>query len=206
MRKWGVALMRGMLGLSVLLSVTACTVKPAQDVTREQAAAVAYQAPGGPTLTVFTMVNNATGAGAHTALMVNGSERVIFDPAGSFKSDSVPEIGDVLYGVRPAVLQAYKSAHARNTYHVVSQEIPVSAAQAAQAMALVTQNGRVADARCTQSTTAILAQVSGFEDIRQTWFPGNLMKQIAARPDVVTDAYYENDAGDVIDALDRLNL
>jgi hypothetical protein len=157
-------------------------------------------------LTIFTMVNNRTGRGGHTALMVNGSQRVIFDPAGSFRDSRVAERGDVIYGVTPGWLQAYKSAHARVTHHVVSQEIQVSAEQAELALSLVQGNGAVRGAFCAQATTGILTQIDGFEGIQRTFFPENLMEQVAALPDVTTTKLYEDDAGNVVDAVRATQL
>nr|WP_238936757.1 hypothetical protein [Sulfitobacter mediterraneus] len=147
------------------------------------------------------MVNNRTGSGGHTALMVNGSQRVIFDPAGSFRDPRVTERGDVLYGVTPGWLQAYKSAHARSTYHVVSQEFVVTPEQAEKALRLVQANGAVPGAFCANATTAILSQIEGFEGVKQTFYPVKLMEQIESFPGVRTTRLYENDEGDVIDAV-----
>ena len=58
--------------------------------------------------------------------MINGSQRVIFDPAGTVRLSAVPERGDVLYGISPKVADFYARAHARETFHVVIQEIEVS--------------------------------------------------------------------------------
>ena len=46
-----------------------------------------------------------------------------------------------------------------------------------------------------------LAELPGFEDVQVTFDPVKLMEQIARRPDVKTDRYYENDAGDVTDGI-----
>ncbi len=56
-------------------------------------AAVAYREPGPATLTLYTMVNNRTGKGGHSSLMINASQRVIFDPAGSFYADRIEQSG-----------------------------------------------------------------------------------------------------------------
>ena len=89
-------------------------------------ARAAYRHDGPPRLTLFTMINNRTGAGAHTSLMINGSQRVIFDPAGSFKHETLPERHDVVYGITPPVADVYTRYHARKTYHVKVQELDVS--------------------------------------------------------------------------------
>ncbi|MEL6566273.1 MAG: hypothetical protein AAGK30_10865 [Pseudomonadota bacterium] len=193
----------GALGLCAVL--LGCAQPPAiPHASDERVASVAYRAPGPATITVLTMVNNRSGRGAHSAMMINGSQRVIFDPAGSFVNERVPEQDDVLYGVSPAVLAGYKSAHARLTFHVVSQTMEVTPEQAEIALRLAEQNGPVARAFCTNATTGLLRQVPGFGDIKQTFFPENLMRQIAARPGVVEDRYYEDDEGTVIDGVEGI--
>ncbi|MEL7099086.1 MAG: hypothetical protein AAGM84_09690 [Pseudomonadota bacterium] len=189
-----------LFGLLTLLAGCGAVVAT-NDAPPEVIAAKAYRAPGPATLTVMTMVSNRSGSGAHTALMINGSQRVIFDPAGSFVNERVPERGDVLYGVTPAVLQGYRSAHARSTYHVVSQTFVVTPEQAETALRLAMQNGPVARAFCTTATTQLLRQVPGFTDISSTMFPTNLMRQLAARPGVETDKYFEDDAGGIIEGV-----
>ncbi len=195
------------IGLAVVGLVAACGVADhSPDSTPEAVAAAAYHAPGPKSLTVFTMVNNRTGKGGHTSLMVKGSQTVIFDPAGSFRDTRMVERGDVLYGVSPRWVQAYKSAHARSTFHVVSQEIPVTDAQAEQALQLVMRNGAVPSAYCAKSTTGILRQVDGFGSIKQTFYPVKFMDQVATLPGVKTTRYYEDDEGDVIDAVRAAQL
>lgn len=187
--------------LLAALVLSACSVDQSPDSAPERVAAAAYRSSEPPSLTVFTMVNNRTGSGGHTAVMINGSQRVIFDPAGSFRDVRVVERGDVLYGVTPAWLSAYKSAHARETFHVVSQEIPVTAAQAEQALRLAQANGSVPGAFCTSATTGLLRQVDGFGWVDSTFFPTNLRDQIAVRPNVRTTTLFENDKGDIVDGV-----
>lgn len=164
-------------------------------------AAAAYQAPGPKKITVFTMINNRTGKGGHTALLVNGSQQVIFDPAGSFRDERVVERGDVLYGMTPSWIQAYKSAHARETFHVVTQEMIVTPEQAETALRLVQANGAVPGVYCANATTSLLKKVPGFGDIETTFYPEQFMEQIAKRPGVTTTRYFEDDEGHVTDAV-----
>lgn len=192
---------RLLIGLAVAAIVAGCAADNSPDSTPEAVAAAAFREVGPKSLTIFTMINNRTGGGGHTALLVKGSQTVIFDPAGSFRDPRVTERGDVLYGMSPSWLQSYKSAHARSTFHVVSQEIMVTPEQAERALQLVQSNGAVSGAYCANSTTAILRQIQGFEDIKQTFYPAKFMDQIASRPGVKTTKYYENDEGDVIDAV-----
>lgn len=194
--------MRRVFGLvAMALLLLGCTVPPDPQSTQAEIEARAYRAPGPKSITVITMINNQTGSGGHSALMINGSQRVIFDPAGSFRDPRVVERGDVIYGITPAWERAYKSAHARSTYHVVLQTIPVSPEQAEAALGLAIDNGPVAKSYCTNATTHLLRQVPGFQDINVTFFPKRLMQQISLRPDVETERYYENDAGDILDGV-----
>lgn len=179
---------------------------PQENAPEEVIRAKAYRHAGPATITVVTMVNNRSGGGAHSALLINGSQRVMFDPAGSFQNDVVPERDDVLFGMTPRVVQAYKSAHARSTYHVVSQTMEVTPEQAEIALQLALQNGPVARSFCTQATTGLLRQVPGFEDIKASFFPTNLMRQIANRPGVVTDKYFEDDEGGILEGVAKVDL
>lgn len=187
------------LSLTLVGLLAACAADQSPDAAPEAVAAAAFREGGQKTLTVLTMVNNRTGSGGHTALVVKGSQTVIFDPAGSFRDPRLVERGDVLYGMTPGWIRAYKSAHARSTYHVVSQEIPVSDAQAEQALRLVMTNGSVPGAYCANATTGILAQVDGFSGIQRTFYPVNFMEQVATLPNVRTTKLYENDNGDRVD-------
>ncbi len=196
------------LGLAflTLLSLAGC----ASDTTSTDAAPevvrqAAYRHPGPPRLTLFTMVSNNTGAGAHTSLMINGSQRVIFDPAGSVRHSAVPEVRDVLYGITPRIASFYESAHARTSYHVVIQEVEVPAAVAEKALVLAQQRGPVGQLFCTQSTSSILSELPGFESISPTLFPKGLSRQFGAYPGVTTRTLYEDDDDDKRVAIEQFN-
>lgn len=198
--------MRLLTGMAVAAVLAGCAADQNPDSSDIEVAAAAFVASGPPSVTLVTVVNNRTGAGGHTALVVNGSQQVIFDPAGSFRDPRVVEKGDVLYGMTPGWVQAFKSAHARTTHHVVSQTITVTQAQAEEALRLVRGNGSVAGAYCANITSGILSEVDGFEGISRTFYPVKLMDQFAAYPNVRTQKYYENDEGDVIDAVTASQL
>ncbi|MCT4555975.1 MAG: hypothetical protein N4A53_14905 [Pelagimonas sp.] len=181
------------------LALAGCAGGPLSgpDASPEQASAAAYRHSGPPELTLYTMINNRSGSGAHTSLMINApSQRVVFDPAGSVRLRAVPELNDVLYGITPEIRDFYERAHARETYHVRIQTIQVSPQVAEAALRMAQQNGPVASARCAASTSAILARLPGFESIEQTWFPNNLAAQFAQLPGVSDRKLYEDDDDD----------
>ncbi|MEX0301803.1 MAG: hypothetical protein AB3N24_05220 [Leisingera sp.] len=196
--------MRSLLCLgAMMLALAGCSAPQQPNADAETLERVAYRHPGPPALTLYTMINNRTGKGGHTSLMINASERVIFDPAGSFYASVVPERDDVIHGITPAVEKAYRGAHARSTYHVVIQRIEVTPEQAQKAYQLAVSNGRVPGAFCAQATIGILQQVPGFESLDRTFYPEKLSAQFGQLPGVATERYYENDSADLQDGLVR---
>lgn len=191
--------------LALALVVAGCSTKNYPDADSATIAAVSYRDPGNPSLTLYTMINNRTGKGGHTSLIINASERVIFDPAGSFRADKVPEREDVLYGITPAVEKAYRGAHARSTFHVLLQRIEVTPEQAETAYRLALSNGSVSDAFCASATSNILRQVPGFEGLKSTMYPTKLANQFGEIPGVVSTKYYENDSEDLQAGLKKSN-
>ena len=181
------------LGLVALLA--ACSA-PAPNAPPETVRAAEYVHDGPPEIALLTMVNNRSGEGAHSALLINGSQRVIFDPAGTVQHELLIERDDVLFGMTPSMVDFYVRAHSRITHHVVIQKIPVTAEVAEQALQLALNNGPVSSAFCANSTSQLLAQLPGFETISTTMFPRTLMEQFAVLPDVATSTVRETDSAD----------
>jgi len=169
--------MRRLIAAALLpLFVAACgaerTWAPDDVVAR---AAYRHDAP--PSLTLVTVLATRDGSGAHSALIVNApSQRVLFDPAGSFRTDILPERNDVIYGITPAALDVYVDYHARVTFDVVLQEVAVSPEVAERALMLVQAHGPAPQATCANAVSGILRQLPGFEDAPATWFPRRLME------------------------------
>lgn len=151
-----------------------------------------YRHDAPPSITVLTVVSNKNGSGGHSALLINGSQRLIFDPAGTWQHPHIPERNDVHFGMVDAAVEFYNAYHARVTWHVVSQEIPVSAEVAEQALALVQGYGAVAKAYCTRANTDILKQLPGFEGVPSTFYPVQLMKYIDTLPNVTRSVYRDD--------------
>ncbi len=161
----------------------------------EEVSRAVYRHDGPPAVMLFTMINNRSEEGAHSGLMVNGSQRVIFDPAGSFNHPQLPERNDVFYGITPAALDFYIDYHARITFRVRTNEVQISAASAERALALVQQAGPVGPARCNIAIVEVLRTLPEFQDIPGSWFPIKTMNYFEGRPDVRT-ALYEDDSPD----------
>ncbi len=157
---------------------------------------VTYRHNGPPKLTLFTMVNVRSGSGAHTSMMINGSQRVIWDPSGSFAHPRIPERNDVLFGATPQVADVYTRYHARETFYVVVQELEVSAAVAEKALQLALNTGAIGNAYCAHSTSGILSQLPGLTGIKQQMFPNKLAEEFGRIPGVKTRTLREHDSDD----------
>lgn len=193
---------RGFL-IGLPLAVSACSA-PQVWAPDDVVARAIHREPGRNYITLYTMNNVASDNGAHSSLLINASQRVLFDPAGSFKQDVMPERNDVLFGVTPRLEQFYVSFHARSTYYVVGQTVDVSPEVAEQALNLAMVSGPVAQANCARVTSRILRQLPGFEGIRQTWGPGRVQEDFAKLPGVTTLEYREDDADDKTLALEEI--
>ena len=189
--------------LVAMTLVSGCAVKPDPPVSDEVVTRATYRHDGPPRLTLFTMISNDTGSGAHSSLMINGSQRVIFDPAGTFrKAGKIVARGDVVHGVTPGLADVYTRFHARETYHVRVQELPVPADTAEKALQVAMSYGEVPDAQCSVSTSRILGQLDGLGgEIEQTWFPRKLAEQFARLPGASSRKLYEYDDDDKTKAL-----
>lgn len=198
-------MIKTILALTLSAAVLAGCSEKGKESPNDAIASAVYLTQGPPKLTLMTMINNRTGAGAHSSLLVESTQTVLFDPAGSFQHERIPERGDVLYGMSPDWVEWYKSAHARETFHVVSQEFLVTPAQAARAMQLVEANGAVPSAFCASATSGILRQIPGFESIKPGFYPEKLMEQVGQLPGVQTSRHYEDDQGNVRDGVAALS-
>lgn len=192
-------LLRFVLLIGMALTVSACGYNqsdiPPSSIETVQAST--YRHNGAPALTLFTAISNSTGEGAHSALMVNGSQRVIFDPAGTFRKEgAIIERGDVLYGATPRMVDSYTRFHARETYHVVVQHLEMPGDAAEAVLRDVLTYGDVPAALCTSSTSTVLSRASLPSPIRNTMFPKRLMEQFAQVPGVETRELFEYDDAD----------
>ncbi|MCC7321862.1 MAG: hypothetical protein IT542_12910 [Rubellimicrobium sp.] len=148
---------------------------------------------GPPLVTLYTCLNNDTRAGAHSGLLINAGERVLFDPAGSFVAPGMVERNDVLFGLSDTLEAAYTRFQATGGYHLVKLTRVLPAASAEQALAAALLEGPVARTQCTRAAASVLKQVPEFAHLRSSLFPDNLMRQMAAVPGVEAEFVYLDD-------------
>ena len=199
--------MTGLRHVAMVLAVatlTACGAAEPVWAPDVEVARSVYRDDGPPSLTLYTVISNSSNAGLHTGLLINApSQRAMFDPAGTFKHPHLPERNDVVFGMSDPAVDFYIDYHARITFRVVEQVIPVSAEVAELALARARAYGAVPKAHCANSTSEILAGLPGFEATPQTMFPNRLMKWASDLPGVVSETYYDDspdENGRMIDA------
>lgn len=160
----------------------------------EAVAKARYVSDEPASITLFTVVRKLGGEGAHSGLMINGSQRIMFDPAGTWYHPTVPERNDVHFGITPRMKQYYIDYHARETYDVYETTVLVSPAVAELAIRRVQENGAVGKALCGNAITSVLRDIPGFESVGKSFFPKKIMNAFGALPGAVTVVHNDTDA------------
>lgn len=147
--------------------------------------AAARFAHGGPTsVTLLTVKNVQAGMGDHAALLIEGSERVLYDPAGAFELPGVARRNDVLFGITPEVEQIYLGFHARATHDVIARTLPLERPDADALIALVEARPPAAPGFCAIRAGSALRSVPGLEGLSRSPWPRALGQSLAAKPGV----------------------
>lgn len=182
------------LALLALVALGACSTAEPSWAPDDAVAQARFVAEAPRTLTLYTVISNRNDSGAHSGLLINASEQVLFDPAGSWSHPQVPERNDVHFGVTPRMVAFYIDYHARETFRVVEQKITVSPEVAELVKQRALAYGAVPKAQCANSISSILAGVPGFEALEGTWFPKKLSESFGAVPGVSTRTITDDDA------------
>ncbi|MGR3572047.1 hypothetical protein [Brevirhabdus sp.] len=164
--------------------------------TDAEVARARYVSDEPPSITLVTAINNRSGEGGHTGLIINGSQRVLWDPAGTWFNRAAPERYDMFFGMNDQLVDIYYDYHARVTYHLVIQTVPVTREVADLAIRRFQAKGAAPKAFCSRYTTSVLNTLPGFESLPTTFFPVTTMKAFAKLPGVKTRKIYDNDSDD----------
>lgn len=185
---------RAFIALSLTAGLTACaqSIWAPDDAVR----AARFVSNEPPSITLYTVVGIPRGEGAHSALMINGSQRVIFDPAGSWSHPQAPERNDVLYGITDNLRNFYIDYHARETYWVSAVTVPVTREVADQAIRAAEANGAVMKSFCAVGTNGVLKKVPGFEGAPGGFSPMKLRAWFMTLPGAVEKKHYDGDPAD----------
>ncbi|MFT5006317.1 MAG: hypothetical protein ACI8YI_001939 [Paracoccaceae bacterium] len=180
--------------LAGLVFPTSCAVQlPWAPDERVQRAV--YHAGAPYSITLMTVVANDGKGSGHSSLLINGSQRVIYDPAGTWFHKDVPERADMLYGMTPTMLQYYIDYHARARFHVVMQTKVVSRQTADKMIALAVENGASANGFCAQNTSHLISLTQGFEGFPVGLWPKDAVAGMNAVPGVTAKKIFQDDEG-----------
>ncbi|MEO1919174.1 MAG: hypothetical protein ABGW81_05630 [Paracoccaceae bacterium] len=157
--------------------------------------AAAYTSPLPASITLLTMVKEGGDFSEHTGILINAAQQVLYDPAGTFRHSTSPNARDVNYGMHPAMVEYYKSYHARRGYYVVVQTVEVSPEIAELVFQRSVAQGETAKLRCGISASSVLNGLPMFSNIPTTYFPGKIMTRFGEIPGVTTTYVYEEDEG-----------
>jgi hypothetical protein len=184
-------MLRPLLAPVALLGLTACAEPTWAPQEKVDAARFVGEPP--TSITLYTVTNKQSGSGAHSAILVNASERVIFDPAGTWRHPRVPERNDVHFGMTDKAVAFYVDYHARETFDVVEQTVLVSPEVAELVLEKVKAYGAVPKSFCTSATSSILSSTPGFESLPSTMFPKQLSEPFGELPGVTTKVITDDD-------------
>jgi len=147
-----------------------------------EVAAARYEKGPPTSLTLITVVDNVGGRGDHAGLIINASERVIYDPAGSFRHPRLPHRNDVIFGFSDAAKEVYVNFHVRESHHMVIQRLIVPPEVAERALQAALAESKARPGQCAIKTAAIL-NAAGINAPR-TWWPKSQMEAFAEIPGV----------------------
>lgn len=165
-----------------------------------------YVAGPPASITLITSINGRSGSGAHSAIIINGSQRVLFDPAGSWElqDGQAPERNDLHYGMTPGALQSYLEFQSNGIFYVISQTVQVPIEVADREIAAAAAFGSTPQAYCTHSTSTLMRTVPGFESLPVTFFPKVLAQHLGKMPGVQTQILQGPDGGAELGAANKI--
>ena len=125
--------------------------------------------------------------------MINGTERLLYDPAGSWAHPAAPERADLHYGMTPTMLSFYVDYQGTAPFQLVEQTIYVTPEVAEQVRQAAITYGSADKATCTKAIGTILRGVPGFEGLPMTWYPKAMSRSFATLPGVQTQIVTSQD-------------
>ncbi len=179
--------------LCVPLLLAACAEHVVSDP--ELVAARRYTSQERPYVELVTTVKRDTEKGAHVGLIINGSERVIWDPAGTFQHEDLAEVEDVHHGATDRLVSYYKRYHARFSHYVQSQRVYLDPASAERLLISARNHGAVPKMFCSTATADVLRVLPQFANVSRSMFPERLRASFARIPGVEDSYIEEQDTG-----------
>jgi len=166
-----------------LISALAGCVAQLPWASDERVTRAAYRDQAPTSITLMVAVTKS-GSAAHTALMINASQRVIYDPAGTFYDKEVPERADLHYGITPQKLDKYIDYQSEKGLKWVMLTKIVKPAVAEAAFRAAIENGASMSGFCAHNSTLVISRTPGFENFPVDIMPKKALNAFAALPGV----------------------
>lgn len=179
--------------LAVVWLITGCEFYRAASPGDISQAAFSSTEPA--SITLISMVKTRDDRSAHSALLINGSQQVLYDPAGTFQHPDLPRSGDIHYGVTPRFLDYYERYHARFSHYVQSQRVEVDRDTANRILANAQAKGKSPKMLCAVAVADVVNSEDPFRSVNVTMFPEGLRRDFAEIPGVRDSFIYEYDEG-----------
>ncbi len=186
------------------LLLSSCMKADYPRATEAEVQRFVYRSDEPPSISLLSMISEKTGRSEHSGILINGSQRVLYDPAGSYWVRNRPRKDDIHYGMTDKWVRSYESFHARWSYFVRKQTKYVPLEVADRAIALSQQKGETYETQCASSASWVLRQLPGFGSIRQTMWPNQLLDDFSELPGLVTVEIHEDDMGKNIIPADQI--
>jgi hypothetical protein len=184
--------MRKLAALAALLAAGCEMYQPA---TPDEVARARYVSAAPPSVTLLSMVKTGSGRSAHAALLINGSQQVLYDPAGTFTHPALPRRDDIHYGMTPRYVDYYERYHARFDHFVQAQRVYVDRATADQVLANAQAEGKQLKMECGLAVADVLQPVPPFQEVHKSFFPEVVRRDFAHIAGVENHYVYETDVG-----------
>ncbi|ETO94550.1 hypothetical protein [Legionella oakridgensis] len=172
--------------LATLGILLGCVAHPHAD-PKEKIARSVYSSGKPASVSLITIKSNDP-LDDHSALLIDGKQAVIFDPAGSFKSPKATKY-DLIYGADPSLMQEFITHYVNENHNVVIQTKHVSPEIADALLGKVEHQNPVSYALCSHTISSILHQTTGFEQVNKKLLPTRTMQEFAKLTGVNTILY-----------------
>jgi len=142
-----------------------------------------------PMLTLLTVRAEVPDTGNHSAMMVTGAERVIFDPAGSFGGTGVAVHDDIISDVSEPALDLLLAFQTPDGFVVVRHDLPVTPKVPSLALTQFAQRPATTSGGCAYGIAEVLGGLPGFPGFDGLMMPDRVIVRFAALPGVRETVY-----------------
>ncbi len=203
---------RNFVLVSLAAGVAGCGRPSYRRATAEEVSRSFYSHDGPIELSLLSAVATLGNSSEHSALLINGSQRVIYDPAGTYDPAKEPSWYvhprkyDIHYGVNDLALRQYIVSHARIGYFVEQLSRRITLEQADRAIELCEERGETNFSLCAVSCSWVLQRLDGFETVKTSLFPQKIREDFMNLSDVSRTRYYQQDSEKNIASGVRLEI